>query len=36
MTGYIVLINGAVIDWHSKIQETVKLSVTEAEYLEIM
>ena len=32
MTGYIVLINGAVMAWCSQSQKTVTLSVTEAEY----
>ena len=36
VTGYIVLINGAVIDWSSQIQKTATLFVTEAEYSEIM
>ena len=36
VTGYIVLNNGAVITFHSQIQKTVTLSVTEAEYSSIM
>ena len=32
VTGYIVLINGAFVAWHSQIQKTVKLYVTESEY----
>ena len=32
LTGYIVLINGAVIDWPSKYQKIVTLSVTEDKY----
>ena len=32
VTGYIVIINGSVIAWNSKIQKTVTLSVTKAEY----
>ena len=32
VTGYIVLINGAVIAWRFQSQKTVTLSITEAEY----
>ena len=35
ITGYIVLINGAIITCHFQIQKTVTLSVIEAEYSEI-
>ena len=35
VTGYIVLINGAVIVWHLRNQKTVILSVIETEYSEI-
>ena len=35
VTGYIVLINGAVINWRSQSQKTVTLTVTEAEYSSI-
>ena len=36
MTGYIVLINGAVIAWRFQSQKTVTLSITEAEYSAIV
>ena len=36
MTGYVVMISGLVISYHSQIHKTVELSVTEAEYSEIM
>ena len=35
MTGYIFLINRLVINWRSRIQKSVTLSVIEAEYSEI-
>ena len=35
MIGYIVQIDGEVIDWCSQSHKTVTLSVTEAEYSEI-
>ena len=36
VTGYIVLINGAVVSWRLQGKKTVTLSVTEAEYSSIM
>ena len=35
VTGYIVLINGAVINWRSRSQKTVTLSGIDSEYSEI-
>ena len=35
VTGYIVLINIVVIEWHLQVKKKVTLSVTEAEYSEI-
>ena len=32
VTGYIVIINGAVIAWHSQSQKIVTISITETEY----
>ena len=36
VTGYIIIINIVVIDWFPSSQKTVTLSVTGAEYSEIM
>ena len=35
VTGYIVLINGAIISWRPRIHKPVTISVTEYEYLSI-
>ena len=35
VTGYIVIINGVDIDWHSRRHKTVTLSVTETKWSEI-
>ena len=32
-SGYIVMMNGAAVSWKSKLQSTVSLSTTEAEYI---